>query len=168
MRHLLQIDERIIALRYSLYSKLLRLQYRLLNIDIFQISYSVLHVSDSFTIFFTFSDGKVFHQTNCQCFVILFYWISKFLQKRVYCFILVHIFCLLANKQINYNCQAGEGKTIVSSIDYIISLLNQSSNTLSARTIPSFSMVIISLSTKLFFIRSIFDLLPKGYISETV
>ena len=52
-------------------------------------------------------------------------------------------------------------------LDYIISLLNQSSNTLSARNIPSFSMVIISLSTKLFFMRSIFDLLPNGYISET-
>ena len=50
---------------------------------------------------------------------------------------------------------------------YIISLLNQSSNTLSARNMPSFSMVMISLSTKLFFMRSIFDLLPRGYVSET-
>ena len=50
---------------------------------------------------------------------------------------------------------------------YIISLLNQSSNTLSARNMPSFSMVMISLSIKLFFMRSIFDLLPKGYVSET-
>lgn len=93
--------------------------------------------------------------------------ISKFLQKRVYCFILVHIFCLLANKLINDIYKTGEWQTSVLAIDYIISLLNQSSNTLSARNIPSFSMVIISLSTKLFFIRSIFDLLPRGYISET-
>ena len=167
MRYLLQIDERTIALRYSLYSKLLRLQYRLLNIDIFPNQLFVLHVSDSFTIFFTFGNGKVFHQANRQCFVILFYWISEFLKKRVYCFILVHISCLLANKLINDIYLTSEWQTSVSAIDYIISLLNQSSNTLSARNIPSFSTVIISLSTKLFLIRSIFDLLPRGYISET-
>ena len=156
MRYLLQIDERTIALQCNFYSKLLRL-----------LSYSVLHVSDSFTIFFTFGDGKVFHQANRQCFVILFYRISEFLKKRVYCFILVHISCLLANKLINDIYLTSEWQTSVSAIDYIISLLNQSSNTLSARNIPSFSTVIISLSTKLFFIRSIFDLLPRGYISET-
>ena len=117
--------------------------------------------------FFTFGDGKVFHQANRQCFVILFYWISEFLKKRVYCFILVHISCLLANKLINDIYLTSEWQTSVSAIDYIISLLNQSSNTLSARNIPSLSTVIISLSTKLFFIRSIFDLLPRGYISET-
>ena len=45
---------------------------------------------------------------------------------------------------------------------YIISFLNQSSNTQSAMKMPSFSRVINSLSMRAFLMRSILDLLPSG------
>ena len=45
---------------------------------------------------------------------------------------------------------------------YIISFLNQSSNTQSAMKMPSFSMLINSLSMRAFLMRSILDLLPSG------
>ena len=45
---------------------------------------------------------------------------------------------------------------------YIISFLNQSSNTQSAMKTPSFSRVINSLSMRAFLMRSILDLLPSG------
>ena len=45
---------------------------------------------------------------------------------------------------------------------YIISFLNQSSNTQSAMKTPSFSKVINSLSMRAFLMRSILDLLPSG------
>ena len=49
---------------------------------------------------------------------------------------------------------------------YIISFLSQSSNTLSAMKMPSFSGVISSLSMRAFLMRSILDLLPNGLGGE--
>ena len=77
----------------------------------------------------------------------------------------ISVFCIFFGakiaKSFETECKKQENLSY-SVLFYIISFLNQSSNTQSAMKTPSFSRVINSLSMRAFLMRSILDLLPSG------